>query len=472
MARASIVAFALLLLAACGSSESGGSTVDQPGDVSIPTDVENQLEDDVVQSLAEVAGTFWRPATDGGAAVDPDDGDFWEFVSDGDGIGIIGHDGCNRFATSRGLEDPPPRLENGVLVDLEVASTLMDCPGDANGPYPQQGDLLRLVDRGDRLLVETDGAVRVELTQVDSRSADGATTDPASFTTLDAFADIVRAYWVPIEQHGEPVESSLGAFWRLGGGSGDISLSGFDGCDHFRSDQFPEAATTMTDGVFLGGVTTTSAKGCGDVPTLSPQEGDTFEISNDGATIRVSNDGSVRFVLELRSEEPLGGRLRPEEEREMEAEMEADQQAEEERLAEETQASLDQLRVDLDAARLRWDASGIENYIVDFAAGCLACDSWPVDPTAVDNRYTVVVESGVGSGPWADSTIGASVDDWFDHLQTHMDAGGFATAEFDADLGFPTSLYIAQAGPAGTDTAVGVDEAQLSDVVIEFARES
>ncbi len=236
--------------------------VDQPGDVSIPTDVENQLEDDVVQSLAEVAGTFWRPATDGGAAVDPDDGDFWEFVSDGDGIGIIGHDGCNRFATSRGLEDPPPRLENGVLVDLEVASTLMDCPGDANGPYPQQGDLLRLVDRGDRLLVETDGAVRVELTQVDSRSADGATTDPASFTTLDAFADIVRAYWVPIEQHGEPVESSLGAFWRLGGGSGDISLSGFDGCDHFRSDQFPEAATTMTDGVFLDDVITTSTNGC------------------------------------------------------------------------------------------------------------------------------------------------------------------------------------------------------------------
>ncbi|MGB3734946.1 MAG: hypothetical protein WA964_08325 [Ilumatobacter sp.] len=423
-------------------------------------------EDGVIESIDEVVGTFWRPVTVDGKAIDPEEGDFWEFFADGDGIKISGYDGCNGFGTDDLVGESPPRLEAGVLVDITVGSEAAECPDAVeSGPYPASGDVLRLVG-DDQLVIEADGIVRVELQRVDSRKPSDPVSDVGQFFSLNSFSDIVRAYWLPVGEDGEPIVSSTDAYWRLGGASYDISLSGFDGCNRFVSEQFPRADGAMVDGTLGSDAVSTTTVECDETQEARPLAGDTFEVSGDGSLVRVTNDGSVRLMLLRISEEPLGTRLRPEQEREAEARMEADDQAEAERFAEETQASIDQVRLDLDAARVRWEAAGIADYVVDFDATCLDCASWPLDPTAIGNRYTIVVENGSGSGPWVDSTAGASVDEWFEYLDTHLTAGGFAQATFDSDLGFPTLLYIALAGPAGADDAVGVDEAQLSDVML------
>lgn len=313
------------------------------------------------------------------------------------------------------------------------------------------------------------GSEDADLEPVPQESADSA-VDGAEYTVLESFDDdIASAYWEPTALDGEPIPPVLGPHWRLFGEAGRVSLSGFDGCGGFETGESEGFSTRLVDGTLVELTLGGEAIDCGDQIRIEPKQGDRFEISADRSTIRVSNGGSTRVVLERRSDEPLGDRLTPEEEREVEAQMEADERAEAERFAAATRAEMDQLRNDLDAARTRWDAAGIEDYVIDFGAACLQCASWPTDPTAVSNRYTIVVEGGSGRGLWADSTIGASVDEWFEHLAAHLEAGGFAQASFDPDVGHPTLLYIALAGPAGTDEPVGVDEGQLSDVMLTAA---
>ena len=157
---------AVLLLGACGSSGGSGA-----GDSSVPDANASSEQVTVVVSIDELTAGTWIPVAAGGQPLAPEADEQWTFFADGDGIAITGHDGCNGFGSSGSPDDPKPTLNEGVLTDLQISSTLVACDDIVYGPYPQEGDLLRLVSGGSELhVVGPNGDLRIELIRQGSDS--------------------------------------------------------------------------------------------------------------------------------------------------------------------------------------------------------------------------------------------------------------------------------------------------------------
>lgn len=155
-----------IVVAASGCGQSDGSSASSAaGSTATPTEI--AALDGVVTSVDQLAEGFWQPIRADGADVDLTEGDYWEFLTRDGELVIVGFDGCNGFGTSTGSSDASIAIEDGRLVNVAVASNLMECGGVEYGPYPQEGNLLTLAENGSRLEVSDNGRIRVELVRVD-----------------------------------------------------------------------------------------------------------------------------------------------------------------------------------------------------------------------------------------------------------------------------------------------------------------
>ncbi len=147
--RAAFAAAVVLAANGCGQADTT-STTSETGPTTPPTE-EAATPDGVVTSVDQLADGFWQPVRAGGADVDLTEGDYWEFLTRDDQLLVIGFDGCNGFGSSSGPNGAPTAIEDGRLVNVEVASEAMACDAVAYGPYPEDGDILTLTDNGSRL---------------------------------------------------------------------------------------------------------------------------------------------------------------------------------------------------------------------------------------------------------------------------------------------------------------------------------
>ncbi|MGB3734002.1 MAG: hypothetical protein WA964_03535 [Ilumatobacter sp.] len=163
--RAAFAAAVVLAANGCGQADTT-STTSETGPTTPPTE-EAATPDGVVTSVDQLADGFWQPVRASGADVDLTEGDYWEFLTRNDQLLVIGFDGCNGFGSSSGPNGAPTAIEDGRLVNVEVASEAMACDAVAYGPYPEDGDILTLTDNGSRLEVSDSTGTRIELIRLD-----------------------------------------------------------------------------------------------------------------------------------------------------------------------------------------------------------------------------------------------------------------------------------------------------------------
>ena len=159
--RAALAAAVVLAANSCGQS----ATSSEPGPTTPPT--EAATPDGAVASVDQLEDGFWQPVRAGGVNVDLTEGDYWEFLTRSDQLLVIGFDGCNGFGSSSGPNGAPTAIEDGRLVNVEVASDAMACDGVEYGPHPEEGDLLTLTDNESRLDVSDSTGTRIELIRLD-----------------------------------------------------------------------------------------------------------------------------------------------------------------------------------------------------------------------------------------------------------------------------------------------------------------
>ncbi len=99
----------------------------------------------------------------------------------------------------------------------------------------------------------------------------------------------------------------------------------------------------------------------------------------------------------------------------------------------------------LAAARARWALTDADDYVFEFRRSCFCAPDF-VRPVRVR-----VLDGIVASAVYADTedpislplTSVPTIDDLFDEIADAMDATAFAVvAEYDADMGYPTSVAI------------------------------
>ena len=294
--------------------------------------------------------------------------------------------------------------------------------------------------------------------------ADASSVVPVGFSLVESFDEIEPAYWLPVMVDGEPVVFESGAHWRLSGSGDAVSVSGYAACNKFQS--VGDGLNRYENGTVVELHMEFEMQGCGGDVAVVPEVGDRFFVSGDGTTLVVENDAAVRVRLELRDAEPIGSRMTQEEQATGQAQQDAEEQRQRDEREAEMQATRAAVIAELAAARERWATAGPQNYELRFQSACLVCPSFPRDPTESDRIETIDVVGGVASGPWTEASIGATVDDWLSYLDNHLAAGGYATAQFDADLGYPVDVYVAMAGAVRTDAGAGSDEFVLQAVVV------
>ncbi|MEM7285517.1 MAG: DUF6174 domain-containing protein [Actinomycetota bacterium] len=101
--------------------------------------------------------------------------------------------------------------------------------------------------------------------------------------------------------------------------------------------------------------------------------------------------------------------------------------------------SYDSLRADLDAARDRWAAAGIDGYVVTYDQVCF-CPQLQVEVTVVNGE---VVASEVRSEVDLGDVPTLTVEAMFAEIEAQIDAGAFSvSADYDPVTGHPTGYFV------------------------------
>ena len=99
----------------------------------------------------------------------------------------------------------------------------------------------------------------------------------------------------------------------------------------------------------------------------------------------------------------------------------------------------------LAAARARWAATNADNYVFEFRRSCFCAPDF-VRPVRIE-----VLDGVVSSAVYVDTeepispppTSVPTIDDLFDEIQDAVDGMAFSiVADYDADMGYPTSVSI------------------------------
>lgn len=100
--------------------------------------------------------------------------------------------------------------------------------------------------------------------------------------------------------------------------------------------------------------------------------------------------------------------------------------------------SYDQLRADLDDARARWAAAGIDSYVVTYDQVCF-CPQLQMAVTVTDGQ---VVDSEQRSDVELRDPPVLTVDDMFAEVERQIDAGAFSIdVDYDPETGHPTGYF-------------------------------
>ena len=97
---------------------------------------------------------------------------------------------------------------------------------------------------------------------------------------------------------------------------------------------------------------------------------------------------------------------------------------------------------ELDAARERWMAAGLDAYAFTLRRSCFCPSPDYTGPFEVTVRGGAIDTVRL-DGATVDDERGMTVDDLFDLLEDAYERGAVRVdADFDAELGYPTSLYV------------------------------
>lgn len=181
----------VLAVVGCGQAD-GATSSSNPLPTAQPTAA--TPSDGVVTSIDQLSDGFWQPVEADGAAVDLTEGDFWQFLTRGSELVVVGFDGCNGFGSSSAPGEAPFAIEDGRLVNLVVASEAVGCDDIEYGPYPEDGDLLTLTNDGSELALADPDGTRIQLIRLDEipqrrigeTPTTGASGDVPATRTTDA----------------------------------------------------------------------------------------------------------------------------------------------------------------------------------------------------------------------------------------------------------------------------------------------
>ncbi len=266
----------------CGQSDTS-STSSEP-EPTTPT-TEAATPDGVVASVDQLVDGFWQPVRADGVAVDPTEGDYWEFLTRDDEVLISGFDGCNGFSSSSGPDEAPAAIEDGRLVDVETASEAMACDGIESGPYPEDGDLLTLSDNGSRLGVSDSAGTRIELVRLDEIPTRrvGETPTSGASGTAPPITDPPR--------HDEPAASTV----PIDLDDATVPCAGESESTSFDYAEGKQGAATIEEAVdgwtFDGGAPYLRAE------LVSVEDAET------GRAALIDGDGNLRILLTVRENE-------------------------------------------------------------------------------------------------------------------------------------------------------------------------
>ena len=209
-------ATAVLLLsivaAACGSSEPAAApaSIDpEPAEATTEPTVAasapiDEPTDDGGVSAAEIVGR-WSPVAVDGVALDPSEGDYWDFRGTDAALEVRGFDGCNNFGTVGEPDTASASIADGRLENVEIATEEMACEGIDYGPYPEDGAQLTVSDDGTTLTAESPSG-SIELSRTEPVRANGDTDAPE---TPDVASSPPSAAPVESEAVGSSVDGPL-----------------------------------------------------------------------------------------------------------------------------------------------------------------------------------------------------------------------------------------------------------------------
>ena len=100
----------------------------------------------------------------------------------------------------------------------------------------------------------------------------------------------------------------------------------------------------------------------------------------------------------------------------------------------------------LDAAKAKWEAQGVDTYEYRFSNSCecLPATSGPIIITVFDGEVTSIRRPTDASGfPPRDGGPTPTIPELFETVQSAIEEGADAiTVEYDAEAGFPTDIFI------------------------------